>query len=441
MLSKLFSSFKIAFLILVLFSLSACDWFKSKPRNVILIIMDTTRADHLGLYGYERNTSPNLDQFAKEALVFDHAVATAPWTPPSIATIMSGLYPVTHGLMPPGNRVSAKKSSKRLDDSITTLAEVLKSKGYRTGGATPNPWTSKLFGFDQGFDQYDYHERANADEMTQAGIKILDSWKGSDQPFFLFLHYLDPHYKYEPPAPYDTRFTGWLVSRKYDEEAQNDLNLYDGEIANMDHQIGEFFKVLKERGLYDDSLIVIVSDHGEQLKERGHTGHGFQLFEEEVHTALMIHDRDKTGRVDYTVSNLDVFPTIMDVLGIKDGPKIQGISLFDEEKLLQRPGVLMEIDRIWNLRGFVSLEGKKLMLNFRDEDDLQHPEQIKTMGVFNPRADPFELTPIVDQALQSNLRKQFDLTFKTALANKINATSVDINEDTLKQLRSLGYMK
>ena len=411
---------------------------KTAPKNVILIIMDTTRADHLSPYGYERDTSPNLDAFSKDSITFDYAIASAPWTPLSIGTIITGLYPVSHGFIPPDSRDTAEKSVTRLPDALTTMAEALGSHGYQALGITPNPWTTQIFGFGQGYDKYIFRNRAPADAITKIAEVLYDE-RDTKRPLFLFVHYLDPHWPYEPPAPFDTKFTGDLKFRGYSREELIHLNQYDGEIAFMDQEIGKFIDFLKKRGAYDNSLIIIIGDHGEQFLEHGHLQHGNQLYNEEVHVPLMVHDGSSSPRrVDYTVSNVDVFPTVMEWAGVKDVPS-QGISLFNEQQLLSRPGVLSEIYRILSERAFTSLDRKKIIWDVADD-----PKQStgKLIGVFDPTTDPLEINPLHDQKLEQNLTNHFDALYRPlASAQHPEGKTVDVSPETLQQLKSLGYMK
>lgn len=413
-----------------------------KGRNVILVVFDTTRADHLSLYGYERQTSPFLDEFGKSGIVFDRAVAVAPWTPPAVASMMTGLYPFSHGLMPPNGRQLAKKSSARLDEKLTTLAEIFQANGYKTGGVTPNPWVTDLFGFSQGFEKYYVRDRARADEMNRAAFKVMDEWATDERPFFFFMHYLDPHGSYDPPPPFRTQHQGSLRSRQYDADAQKNINLYDGEISFLDTYFKEFIGTLKQRGIYDDTLILVVGDHGEQFDERGHRGHGFNLFNEEVHVPLIIHDRDKSYRVDYTVSNVDVAPTLLDGAGIAVPANFQGVSLFNEEKLLARKGVVSEIKRETQAKAYVSFDGKKIIYDYPLEENVTDANKLgQCLGVFDPKKDVFEVAPKMDQASIAPMEAGYKEAWAKVYQNKNEAGNVEVGDDTLEKLKSMGYMK
>jgi arylsulfatase A-like enzyme len=420
------------------------NFFNTPPKNIIFIVLDTTRADHLSPYNYERDTTPALKKFADESMIFERAMATAPWTPPSIAGMFTGRYPSSHGLMPPNDQEIAKAESARLDSKLTTMAELLKEKGYNTIGITPNPWTSSEFGFGQGFDIYSFRTRAEAREITRAGMKVLTGRENATTPFFLFLHYLDPHGPYEAPPPYKTMYTKPPVNRAYSNagHALDFLNSYDGELSYLDHYLGIFFEFLKNKNLYDSTLIVIVGDHGEQFCERGDSGHGFKLFDEELRVPLIVRAPKRTAeRLDYTVSNLDVFATVLDYAGIAVPPTSQSISLFNEKELLQRPGVTSEINRKVNWKSFTSLEGKKLIMDFGPLDNVSATNPPAIIGLYDPVNDPFENTILKNEVTTKNLFTHYEEQRRKTLEDKIITEKAPVNNETIEQLRSLGYLK
>jgi len=435
-------------LLLALFGLGVTYFglLSNHRPNVILIGLDTTRADHLGVYGYERGTSPNLDAFAKENIIYKNAVSAAPWTPPSFATIFTGLYPSAHHMMPPDGRGLAKKSSVRLDDRLTTLTEIFKQNGYSTAGITPNPWLKPEFGYKQGFDQYYFRARARADEITRGAIKILDSVKNQNSPFFLFVHYMDPHDPYRPPKPYNEMFKGALKARRYDPDMMSRINQYDGEIRFMDEHVGKLINAIKQGGLYKDSIILIFGDHGEQFLEHGNLTHGYNLYSEETHVPLLIRSGASPKSVDFTVSLVDVFPTLLDLSDIKIPEQVNGLSLKNEENLRQRNGVVSEILRKYNQKSITSFEGQKLIKDWPLDDGLIRSD-IKNsgtmIGVFDRNIDPFETKPLGDKALEGVLLDDLSTVYQSAVSMglKGEAKSVEFDDQTLQQLKSLGYLK
>ncbi len=425
-------------------------------------MLDTLRADHLSGYGYERQTSPVLDSFANENLKFKHALTAAPWTPASVATMFTGLYPTSHGMVPPNDRELAKKGFAKLNPNLETIAEVLKQQGYTTAGVSPNPWITKEFGYTQGFDEFYYIARKPAEKITESGEEIITKWlndkssKKSSDPFFLYLHYLDPHDPYTPPPPYDTKFQGPLLKSPftYDEKMLSLIGRYDGEINYMDTQLGRLFSFLKEKELYEDLFIVIVSDHGEQFKEHGNLRHGYKLFNEEVHIPLLIKTNRKSDSakiIETTVSTVDIYPTILARLGITPPKNLQGVSLLNEKAIKDRKSVISEVRRIYDMKSVTDFHGKHLVMEVpydqKDPDVSKSLESWRSpniIGLFDSHNDYACMTKMKDPQLKSELKSSFDEIFLTALKNQSVATSErseEISNETLDQLKSLGYLQ
>jgi arylsulfatase A-like enzyme len=318
----------------------------------MIIAVDTLRPDHLGCYGYERNTSPNIDGLAAGGVVFEDVVSQSPWTLPSFASTLTSLYPTQHGagFLEPG----AGAYGKRMRTVFPPLAMILLKQGYTTGAIINAPALAAEFGVDRGFEFYDTTprwDRRLADGATADALKWLDQNK--DVPFFAFVHYFDPHLDYSPPAPYDTLFDpgyeGRLggsferetymrleheLARENDPVAVADWNhiraLYDGEIAYTDEAVGDLLTGLEERGLKDNTLIVFLSDHGEEFFEHKGFEHGHTLFDELIKVPLIFSlpgTLPENGTVSEQVRLLDVVPTILDILGISVMTHLEGVSL------------------------------------------------------------------------------------------------------------------
>jgi arylsulfatase A-like enzyme len=321
--------------------------------NVILIGLDTVRPDHLGAYGYERGTSPRIDQLAAEGVLFENAVSQAPWTHPSFATVFTSLYPTQHGATTVGTRMS---------EGFPTLAGILGEYGYATGAVINAPSLSPKFGVNRGFDHYDILEpwsERPADVVTRSALEWIDLQH--DQPFFLFVHYFDPHMPYAPAAPYDTLFDpdyGGTLGASFnivgtaglreewvgqydswpDPDKDHIVALYDGEIAFADRAIGELIDGVAKRGLRDRTLVVFLSDHGEEFFDHGGLDHGHSLFDELIHVPLVVSLPGRispTTRISQYVRLVDVMPTILDLLGLEQPPHLEGVSL---KPLLIRTG-------------------------------------------------------------------------------------------------------
>lgn len=347
-------------------SLVRCGRKPSGP-NVILISIDSLRADHLSCYGYPRKTSPNLDALAQSGVLFETSVSTTSWTLPSHAAMLTGLPDVVHG---------ATDIDKWLDGSRVTLAEKFKDAGYATGGFFSGPFLHPGYGFAQGFDQYIdcstygddvvkskdigaaldlMHEKAPKEQNNERVLENVGAWidKSDGKPFFLFVHLWDVHYDWTPPAAYDKftdpRYDGpldgtgitaidWKTVGRADRDIQHLRDLYDGEILWTDHVIGRLLAKLKAAGLDDNTIIAVTADHGDEFFEHDGFTHRNTLHEEVVRTPLII--RGPAGgqlpgerslppgtRVKEQAAVYDVAPTLLALAGLPPFPVAEGRSL------------------------------------------------------------------------------------------------------------------
>jgi len=306
-------------LVSLLLLLGTVAW--AEAPNVVLITIDTTRADRMGFLGSKRGLTPNLDALAQQGIVFERAYSQAPLTPVSHATIFTGTYPQFHTVTDFGHPLPAL---------LPSVPEILHGAGYHTaafiGSLILDPKASMAPGFDRGFDSFDagFHIKRGAKESRYDSIerRAMDvvahaiAWLDKNQkpPFFLWIHLYDPHAPYDPPAPYDKRFA----------------DPYDGEVAYSDAALGKFFSYLKRRGLYDGALISIMSDHGESLGAHGEKMHGIFLYDETIHVPLVFKlpgDLLAGHRVTSRVRLVDVAPTLLSMLSLPLPPTFQGESL------------------------------------------------------------------------------------------------------------------
>ncbi|MBW2421989.1 MAG: sulfatase, partial [Deltaproteobacteria bacterium] len=259
------------------------------PKNVLFIVVDTLRWDHVGVYGAARATTPAIDALAADSVRFERAYSTAPWTIPSVASMLTGLYPHAHGAM---------HFRSQLPPSVDTLAEILSAQGYATAASVSHTVLNRLRRFGQGFDRYldseaQGHKHLSTPGVTDQAIAFLKGFEKQDRPFFLFIHYFDPHYAFRhhpqlgftnPPVE---RLTGSESITRLREmlpemtRAELDfiLALYDEEIRFTDGGIGRVLDALRELGLDDETLVVFTADHGEEFGERGWLGHTTTLRE------------------------------------------------------------------------------------------------------------------------------------------------------------------
>src|SRR5437588_3544560 len=285
--------------------------------NVVVITIDTLRADHLCCYGYKDIHTPNIDGLARDSVKFERAFTPVPITLPSHTAIFTGTYPMLNGMH--------DFSGNRLGPQQQTLASVLKDRGYTTGAVVASAVLDSRFGLNRGFDFYYDHfdfnrlEEANLDEMERPGNVVADevlNWLGKNyqKRFFLWMHLYDPHYPYRPPAPYSEDYKS---------------HPYDGEIAFADAQVGRLLRFLKDKGLYQHTLIVLSGDHGEGLGEHGEQTHGFFIYNSTLQVPLVVRlpagPRDK--HVNALVSLADIMPTVLEALKLDIPAQVQGKSL------------------------------------------------------------------------------------------------------------------
>jgi arylsulfatase A-like enzyme len=316
------------------------------PRpSIVLITIDTLRADHLGCYGYRRPVSPRIDALALQSTLFEQARTTLPRTTQSISSILTGRLPKSHG---------ARGLFAHLSESNTTLAEVLRKEGFATAAVVSNTFLHPRQGFAQGFDTYDNPEERwsgdSAPGVTRGAVRWLDAHRGDRTPFFLWVHYVDPHWLYAPPRPWDTAFGGEPGGRLplYDEvaagrvtegqidfghgvdaaQAERLVDLYDGEIGYTDAAVGALLDRLA--AIEDPLMTILTADHGEALGEHGYRGHGEFLYEDGLRIPLLVRYPGVVAagaRERGAALNIDIAPTILALAGLGGLDGVEGRAL------------------------------------------------------------------------------------------------------------------
>jgi arylsulfatase len=425
--------------------------------NIVLVSIDTLRADHLGCYGYERDTSPVIDALAAESIVFESCLSPLAATLPAHTSLFTGAYPLEHGVL--GN---VKGGGRRFvaNPALRLFAEYASERGYRTAGFVSAVSVSAETGVAGGFDHYDEPDeiKRRAGETNERLLPWIDRLE-NDRPFFLFVHYFDPHWSYAPPEPFDALFaedTGFLEDyiseREIAEEAirpnqsilptRETINGYDGEIRYADTELGRVFERLRQRGLWDDTLVIFLGDHGEGLGEHGQIGHGW-IHREQLHVPLMMRlPGHAPRRVATPMSLVDVMPTALGLIGTEGW----------EGFLRQATGndVLAE--------GFVP-QSVFSQRSARERDDL--PGQVyaltaepwkyvhdSTRGdrLFDWSSDPFELTDLLEresdraERLKRELLERIELYELRGRAFGELPTDRPMDAETIEKLRSLGYL-
>lgn len=383
------------------------------PPNILLISIDSLRADHLGCYGYERDTSPVLDSLAESGALFENTISTTSWTLPAHMSLLTSMDISVHGV---------GRDGVSLHPSIGTVAQRIKKEGYATACFSSSPYMNPAFGFDRGFDLYrnidledekikdtilpppEERDVVHGDITSPRITELAIDWLGKNhsRPFFLFLHLWDVHYDYIPPAPYDKLFDpdyrGTIDGRNYiHNEAVNpemdprDLEhiiaLYDGEIAYVDYHIGLIVKELKRLGIFDRTLIVVTADHGDEFFEHGGKGHRNTLYDEVTMIPLIVHLPEKISsalRISNQVSIIDIAPTILDLAGIAVPDQMQGRSLISLLRGGDQPNDRYALLELGDILNALRSNSWKLLFNTR---------ALQTI-IFDLKDDPGENDPV-----------------------------------------------
>jgi arylsulfatase A-like enzyme/Tfp pilus assembly protein PilF len=393
--------------------------------NVVIITIDTLRADHLGCYGYKGIHTPAIDALASDSARFERAYTSVPVTLPSHTGIFTGTYPMLSGMH--------DFAANTLNPSQPTLASVLKDKGYVTGAVLGSAVLDSRFGLNHGFDFYYDHfdfsrlQESNLDEMERPGNVVADvtlDWlaKNYQKKFLLWMHLYDPHYPYRPPAPFDSEYKD---------------RPYDGEIAFADAQVGRVISFLKQKGLYKNTLIVLSGDHGESLGEHGEQTHGFFIYNSTLHVPLILHlPGGAQGKsVSKLVNLADLMPTILQALKIDVPSQVQGknlLPLLDEKdsegRSLYAETFLPRIHFNWSeLRG-VETENYHFI-------DSPKPE------LYDLTKDPGETQNLYAQkkAVSEEMHAKLAALIREYSASKELAQKTGLDPALMERLKSLGY--
>jgi arylsulfatase A-like enzyme len=439
--------------------LAGCGRASGRQPDVIVILVDTLRADRIGACGGTRGVSPFVDELAAHATVFRRAYAPAPWTNPSVASLFTSRWPSQHGVVTFG---------APLDDSEETIAEAFKARGYATAAFVGNFVLTKQSGFGQGFDEYDpVHIVAGpgvqtpktraANLLIPAAVWLTRLPKAPRPPVFLYLHYIEPHLPYAPAPSAVDRLRGdrprpdasAVTSRCFfanrmplDAAELADVELlYDAEVLGLDEELRRLFSHLDARGLLHDAVVVFTSDHGEEFMEHGHLGHGQALYEELIHVPLIIRfpGQERQVLIDDPVSLLDVAPTLLDVAGVPAPPSFEGRSLRPHwtDWLRHKPTrpVVAELigtepsSRMTPHERGVVVGTHKLIVGVGGEHE-----------AYDLAADPGEHAAL---DVSSGVASELDAVLRRWMADHVRAgapaPAAPISDDLREKMRALGY--
>lgn len=421
----------------------------SGAPNVVVVLIDTFRPDHLGVLGYDRSTAPFLEGVLRDSTVFHRAFSTSSWTAPSTSSVFTSLYPpehgVTEGFLAHGRRSNAidelvgqTLTLNRLPDSIPTLPEIFAEAGYSTWGAATNINIGSQIGFDRGFDRFEYL----VDRSARVVERKVSSWQrqmDASSPSFLYLHFNDVHEPYQARRP-------WYEPA--DDELADTVARYDSEISFLDDVLQDLYTDL---GWGENTLLVVISDHGEEFGEHGAVGHQFTLYDELMRVLFAVHGPDLgigPARLDHVnVSLIDVLPTVLDLVGIEAPPHARGVSLAP----LVRGARAQQVERYLQDR---TLFAHRMRYRVRQGKDPSHlwaavrgPWKLivdeKRARLFDHRSDPEEKS---DRATESEdvareLSQELGSLVEAGIRRPEATADVVLDAETLERLKSLGYVQ
>jgi arylsulfatase A-like enzyme/Flp pilus assembly protein TadD len=420
---KTWQSFSTIFTSLAVFLIlcTSCGQEQSSKPNVLLVTFDTTRADRIGCYGYEKAETPVFDQAAAEGVLFENAYCQVPITLPSHASILTGLYPPSHSVRLNGPYL--------LPENIPTLAEVMKNNGYATSAFISAYVMDSQFGLDRGFDVYDDEmlktgELKNPERRAGETVDRAIEWLGGNKkPFLMWVHFFDPHRPFEPPEPYKSKFS---------------TDLYDGEIAYTDAMLGRLTDELEKKNLSENTLVILTADHGEGLGEHDEEAHSLFLYDTTIRVPLVVKwpegmavpQRWKRGaRLEEPVETVDIMPTVLSLVGIGKKPAFDGLDLTGPPEMdrMAYAETLYPHSFGWSPLLSIRREGWKLI----------HAPQPE---FYNIPDDPPELNNLYasEKSRAEDYKKRLLVFYENQQEQA--ATTQSLSSEQMEALESLGYL-
>ncbi len=430
---------------------------EEKP-NILLISLDTVRADHLGCYGYDRHTTPALDALSKQGVLFKKHIASSSWTLPSHATLFTGLYPPTH---------RAETLDHMMAPKLPTMAQLIDSLGYKTAAFVSSGYLGPAFGLHRGFNRfYSLKDVLNkgTETITDKGLEWLKEVgvkeKETSKPFFLFLHYLDAHTPYDPPEPFRDFYydENWKTEGNAGDESVAYAELkektpqfkikranrmkafYDGEIARIDRGVEQIIDFLKERDVFQNTLMIITSDHGEEFIDHGSFDHGQTLYSEQIDVPLLViwPDEIEGGRIDGSLTrSVDILPTVLDLIDAPPYPVVHGRSLkknmHGRNKEQARMAVADLKRKKFDMTSLSDGRYKYIVQSGEESDEL----------LFDIQSDPAERNNVVEEKgdIVEEFRRAYD-QWTDEMKQWGHATRKSrLTLEEIEQLQALGYMQ
>lgn len=443
---------------IALASVAACKRTEDAPQScdIVLITLDTTRADHLGCYGYFRDTSPNIDAFGRECILFERCFAPMATTLPSHTSLLTGVYPLEHGTL-----ANIRHDGRRFEPApqLQSFAQVARAGGYQTAAFISAVPLKRDTGIDSGFDTFDQPDGAErrAAETNAAALRWLAGAKQA--PIFLWVHYYDPHFPYAPPAPFHTRYQTdarleeYLAARRFAAEgrfegepvrARESVDGYDSEIRYMDEHVGQLLSRLRARPSWARAVVIVVGDHGEGLCQHGEAGHGY-IWDEQLRVPLLLRIPGQAARrINTPTSIVDILPTVLGAVGsLPRGGFLEQVSGRDVLKTSSAPEPVFSQSvvrqRSEHPRPAYSLTSAEWKYVYEEGG----PEWLIQLST-----DPFELQDVHAEHAETVADLQRQLLARLEAQKRKGAVvqagrtgqSPPTDAKTLEQLRSLGYV-
>lgn len=428
----------------------------NRESNLIIFLLDASNSKHFGVYGYDRNTTPNIDALAREGVTFDNAYCQSVYTVSSTGDLFTSAGSLIHGVYDRGMKLSP---------DFVTLPEVLQENGFRTASFTSSPNSSSVFGYDQGFDQMFELFRAKAGKalLAERFIDPMFGWlrENSGNRFFAYVHFREPHLPFAEPEPYsrmfdpdydgtyegdlrtaESIFDGTLKPEPRD--IQHLVSLYDGNLAYVDHVVGRILAELKQLNLYERTVILVISDHGEALWEHGYQGHNIKLYEENIRIPMILRipatEKVPRPRVDQLARTIDAYPTMLDLFGIEASrnPHAQGKSVLPHLFLAGEDPGSEVITHTTHRSDFSLRTGRYKYIGSADESDqlydiLTDPGETRSLHLEQP-----VLTGYLRSRVKSFQAEQLEKLRKFGIHP---AEAPTIDQDTREKLKALGYVE
>ncbi len=418
----------------------------TQQPDILFFMVDTLRKDHVGTYGYQADTTPNIDGFAQVAVVFDNAIAQSPWTRPSIASMFTGLNANEHGVT---DRDDA------IPETADVLAERLKAAGYQTAAVITNGNVCDKFGFAQGFDEFHRAggpQKVDGSNALHIAEEILRT-QDPATPLFLYLHISDPHAPYIPPEGFlerwapeadlelgsrdslrDSRYGGGLTEK----QVEDIIALYNGEVAFVDHLFGEFLNTVQTEGMYDSSAILLVSDHGEEFWEHGLWGHGSSLTSAliEVPFILKVPGQLTGVRTNRLAQHIDILPTFLALAGTPPATNLRGVNLV-QQKLPDNTVAFSSVDKQGRIGMSVNTRRWKLV----ESQSEIFTKDCGALSLLDLNADHPEATNLVEDHPEIVKTLKRMIALEVTRSGILDSHMTVIDDELRSDLEALGYLE